>query len=97
MRLANSESEKLRASEEKYRLLAENMSDMVWVLDTASMKFKYVSPSVAKLRGYTVEEALTLNFEEQMTAASFETIMAKYPARIANFLPGDPSPVVKTD
>lgn len=97
LRLANSESEKLRASEEKYRLLAENMSDMVWVLDTASMKFKYVSPSVAKLRGYTVEEALALNFEEQLTAASFETIMAKYPARIANFLAGDPSAVVKTD
>ena len=33
----------LRVSEEKYRLLAENMSDVVWVLDTSNMTFKYVS------------------------------------------------------
>ncbi len=97
LRLANTDSDELRASEEKYRLLAENMSDMIWVLDTASMKFKYVSPSVEKLRGYTVEEAMALKFEEQLTSGSFETIMSKYPKRIANFLAGDPSAVVKTD
>lgn len=96
-RLANLGSDRLRASEEKYRLLAENMSDMIWVLDTAEMKFKYVSPSVEKLRGYTAEEALALNFEEQLTADSFETIMSKYPTRIANYLAGDPAAEVKTD
>ena len=96
-RLANLGSDRLRASEEKYRLLAENMSDMIWVLDTAEMKLKYVSPSVEKLRGYTAEEALALNFEEQLTADSFETIMSKYPTRIANYLAGDPAAEVKTD
>ncbi len=97
LRLANTNSDELRASEEKHRLLAENMSDMIWVLDTASMKFKYVSPSVQKLRGYTVEEAMALKLEEQLTPESFETIMSKFPKRIANFLAGDPSAVVKTD
>ncbi len=89
--------DELRASEEKYRLLAENISDVVWVLDTASMAFKYVSPSVKKLRGYTVEEALSQGFKEQMTPESFATIMAKYPKRMENFLANDPSAITKVD
>lgn len=89
--------DELRVSEEKYRLLAENISDVVWVLDTANMTFKYVSPSVKKLRGYTVEEALSQRFEEQMAPESFKTIMAKYPKRMENFLANDSSAVTKVD
>ncbi len=87
----------LRVSEEKYRLLAENMSDVVWVLDTSNMTFKYVSPSIEKLRGYTVEEALSQSFREQMVPESFAAIMAKYPKRMENFLANDPAAVTKVD
>ena len=47
--------ETLNDSEKRYRLLAENARDVIWVLDE-NMKYKYVSPSVKKLRGYTSEE-----------------------------------------
>ncbi len=96
-RFLHTTEEEVRASEEKYRLLAENISDVVWVLDTATMRFKYVSPSVKKLRGYTVEEALSQSFEEQMVPESFANIMAKYPKRMENFLANDPSAVTKVD
>ena len=42
--------EELRKSEEKYRLLAENATDIVWTLDLATRKFTYISPSVQKIR-----------------------------------------------
>ncbi|MBE0680678.1 MAG: PAS domain S-box protein [Anaerolineales bacterium] len=87
----------LRASEEKYRLLAENISDVVWVLDAETMKLKYVSPSVEKLRGYTVEEALTQSLEEVMTRESYENILPKLQMRLANFQDGDASALTKTD
>jgi PAS domain S-box-containing protein len=50
--------EALKKSEGKYRMLAENMSDVIWVLDTETMYFTYVSPSVEKLCGYTPEEIM---------------------------------------
>jgi PAS domain-containing protein len=55
--------EKLQQSEEKYRLLAENVSDVIWVTDL-NLRFTYISPSVLALRGYTMEEAVEQSIEE---------------------------------
>jgi PAS domain S-box-containing protein len=43
-------------SEGRYRLLAENVTDMI-VTSTLDGRTSYVSPAAAKLTGYTVEEA----------------------------------------
>jgi PAS domain S-box-containing protein len=56
--------ERLRASEARYRLLADNAADVIWTMDMDG-RFTYVSPSVEKLRGYTPEEVM----REPMTAA----------------------------
>jgi PAS domain S-box-containing protein len=48
--------EDLRRNEQQYRFLTENMKDVVWILDVDSLCFRYVSPSVERLRGYTAEE-----------------------------------------
>jgi PAS domain S-box-containing protein/putative nucleotidyltransferase with HDIG domain len=58
-------------SEKKYRLLAENIQDVIFVLDM-DMKYKYVSPSVKFLRGFEPEEALKQRPLETMTSASWE-------------------------
>jgi len=61
--------EKLRKSESRYRLLAENVSDIIWVRGM-DMKLEYVSPSVEKVRGYTPEEAMAQSIEEVLTPES---------------------------
>ena len=66
--------EALRDSERRYRLLAENLSDVVWVIDM-DLRFTYVSPSVERLLGYSVEEAVALPVERIVTPASFEIAM----------------------
>ncbi len=63
-----------RESERLYRLLADNVSDTIWTMDM-EMKFTYFSPSVTRLRGYSVEEAMAQSVEESMTPASFDTAM----------------------
>ena len=43
-------------SEARYRLLAENSADVVWLYDLPGRKMVYVSPSVTRMLGYTVSE-----------------------------------------
>ncbi|MFH0968378.1 MAG: PAS domain S-box protein [Methanobacteriota archaeon] len=81
--------ENLRISEEKYRLIAENSVDVIWTLDPITRKFTFVSPSVERLRGYTVDEVLQQTMEEVMTKESYNLLMALLPDRITKFMRGD--------
>ncbi|MEA3421722.1 MAG: PAS domain S-box protein [Acidobacteriota bacterium] len=67
----------LQESEKKYRLIADNVSDVIWTMDT-SLKFTYTSPSVKSLRGYSVEEATNQTLEEILAPASFKVAMEAF-------------------
>ena len=56
-------------SERRYRLLAENVSDIIWTMDM-KMRLTYISPSVSRVRGYSVEEALAAPIEDVFTPES---------------------------
>ena len=64
----------LLASEERYRFLAENISDIIWTLNLENMRFDYVTPSVQSMRGFTVEEAMQLSLEQTLAPPSYETV-----------------------
>jgi len=61
-------------SEEKYRFLADNVSDMIWTMDM-NFNYTYVSPSITRMLGFTVEEGLARTVEESVTPASFNNTM----------------------
>jgi PAS domain S-box-containing protein len=63
---------KLETSERRYRLLAENASDIIWTLNLETMRFDYVSPSVLRVRGFTPDEAVKMSLEETLSPKSFE-------------------------
>ncbi|NLF19063.1 MAG: PAS domain S-box protein [Lentisphaerae bacterium] len=56
---AQRDARALQASEQRYRLIAENASDVVWTADSAG-RFTYVSPSVQRLLGFTPAEIMAL-------------------------------------
>jgi len=62
---------KLKESENKYRLLADNVDDVIFVLDM-NMNYTYISPSVKGLRGYEPEEMMKLSAMETLTPASWD-------------------------
>ena len=59
-----------RRNERRYRLLAEHSLDVIWTMDLSTMRLNYVSPSIQRLRGLTVEEALAEPLDESFTAES---------------------------
>jgi PAS domain S-box-containing protein len=47
--------EALQRSEALYRLVVENINDIVWTFDLSSMTYTFVSPSLQSILGYDVE------------------------------------------
>lgn len=80
----------LRKIEKRYRLLAENMKDQLWIMDL-NLNISYVTPSVEKLLGYTLEELKKTSLDKLLTAESFAKAMAFYSREmpIARTAPAD--------
>jgi len=64
----------LKRSELRYRLLAENVTDTIWTMSLDPLRFTYISPSVQRIRGYQVEEAMSMSLEETLTPESLEKV-----------------------
>jgi PAS domain S-box-containing protein len=73
--------------QERYRLLAENIADVIFTLDH-DMKLTYVSPSVKRLLGYSPEEAVALTLERLLTPRSLELAMRTWQEDRAQELSG---------
>ena len=67
---------RLARSEARLRLLAENSRDVIWMFDLASRRYTYVSPSITRLRGLTVAEAMAEPIERSLTPESLERVEA---------------------
>jgi PAS domain S-box-containing protein len=87
----------LQETESRFHLISENTGDVIWILDLASQRFTYVSPSVLRLRGYTPDEVIAAPVELALTSQSFHFILDNLPKRIDAFYLGDKSALISID
>lgn len=82
--------EAVKVSEAHFRLLAENVSDVVWKLDS-DYRFTYISPSDEKLRGFRADEVLGQHifelFDEKTNAFMEKIIQQRQQARLQGLEP----------
>lgn len=76
----------LKASEEKYRLLTEFSSDVIWILNLNQEKLTYVSPSSYYLTGFTPDEMMGLGPEGIVTEESLITVKTWIERSMSEFL-----------
>jgi PAS domain S-box-containing protein len=55
-------------------LIEQYFEDVIWVFDTVSQKFIYISPSVFALRGFTPAEVLQQGLNEALTPESLDRV-----------------------
>lgn len=65
--------DQLRQSEARYRLLAENSTDIIWTTDM-NLRHTYLSPSAERESGFTLEEAMALPLDKLYTPQAIQTI-----------------------
>jgi PAS domain S-box-containing protein len=83
--------EAVRKSEERYRLLADNAHDVIWIvgMDTRPI---YISPSVLRALGFSVEEAMARTTKEAFIPASFDMAMQMFAEEMAKEASGQYDP-----
>lgn len=71
--------EKLRQSEEKYRLLIENIQEGVFVIQ--DNKLQFVNEAIAKMTGYKIEEIIGRDFLNFVAPEDLEMVHDRYSRR----------------
>ena len=71
----------LKESEARYRLLAENVTDVIWMMDL-DLRFTYITPSVNNIIGYRPDQILGLSLDALLSESSYSDAMDLYTAEL---------------
>lgn len=79
--------------ERRYKLIAENLVDAIWVLDLETLHYDFITPSVIRISGYTPEEYEQFGILDRVQPASADLLCQALATARASF---EESPQAKT-
>jgi PAS domain S-box-containing protein len=63
----------LKESEEKFRILAENVTDILWIIDYKTNIFTYISPAVERILGIKPDDLINKSWYEIINPTTFKS------------------------
>ncbi len=84
-RLRLESENKLLESDRKFQTLEKQIDDVIWTMDM-NFRFTYVSPSIEKMHGYTVDEMLKLNLQDFLTEESSKKVFNILSEEISSYI-----------
>ena len=69
---------KIKELEKKYRIVTNNLIDIVWVVDADTLTFEYLTPSIKSLTGFSAEELAGRTIHERMMPASLKKALSAF-------------------
>lgn len=76
---------KLIESDRKFHTMEKQIDDVIWTMDM-NFRFTYISPSVEKMHGYTVDEMMKLNLQDYLTPIASEKALSALAEEINSYL-----------
>ena len=76
-------SRALEDSERRYRLITESATDMISLTSCATGRLSYLSPSLERVTGYSVDEMVGARMQDQVHPEDREAFMAAFGALLA--------------
>jgi len=76
----------LRASQERYHLLADNTTDVFWIWNLTHQVWNYVSPSIERLTGYTAQHLQQITIDTLLADRDATRLLADNAGRVAEYL-----------
>jgi diguanylate cyclase (GGDEF)-like protein/PAS domain S-box-containing protein len=76
----------LRASQRRYQMLADNMTDLLWILDPKQQRMTYVSPSSLRVLGLDSETMTSRPMTELIPGEHTAAWLSEQQDRLAGFL-----------
>lgn len=81
----------LQKVERRFRLIAENSNDIIFLYDPETRRFTYMSPSIARLWGVGETEALSRRLKDFLRPSDYEDLKTDVERRIQALAAGDQS------
>jgi len=82
--------EELKKSEAMYRLLADNITEYIWIMDM-NLNLTYISPSVEKIYGYPLEEIKKFKLKKLFTEESYQKMLNAFSSELPKAMAAPPS------
>ena len=97
-RAVEERASELKGSEERYRRLVDNITDVVFTIDLKG-NFTFCSPATEMMTGYSVQQLLSMNMKELIAPEHFPEIQERLQARIQGerYLPPHQFEIIKAD
>lgn len=81
--------EALQRSELLYRLLVDNINDIIWTFDLSSMTYTFISPAAKRILGYEADESVGVNLDFIFTPATKRRVMKIFGKLLAGQVDGN--------